>query len=113
MKLNMFALTTLLTIFSCSALAANWIEKEITGNLKPSALCREKSAAKQHAKKEYRFNKYSRILCESKGYGWNLEKVISRGEVGCDECEGDEYQGKYRCYMANVKLLCKRLSPKN
>ena len=111
MKLTIIALTALLTFFSGSAMAVKWIEKEVTGNLKPYPGCRDKAEAMKKASSEVRFNKYSRILCEAEGYGWNREKVISKGEVTCEECEGEEYQGKYRCYMANVKLLCKRLSP--
>lgn len=112
MKLKLFIVFALLFAFSNQTLAASadeWVTKTITGDLKPTAGCKDKAVAeKQTAPGTYRFKKYTTILCNKIAYGWGKDKVIDNGEMVCDACEG-EYEGKekYRCYMKDVKVQCK------
>lgn len=82
--------------------------KIITGNLKPSPGCKDKTIAeKQVIPSTYRFTKYTQIMCQKDSYGWGLDKVMDYGELVCKACEG-EYEGneKYSCYMKDVKVQC-------
>ena len=112
MKLRLLFLFTLLFAFSNLTFAASvdeWVTKTITGDLKPTAGCKDKAKAeKQTAPGSYRFKKYTTILCNDIAYGWGRDKVLDNGELVCDACEGD-YEGKekYRCYMKDVKVQCK------
>lgn len=112
MKLRLLFLLTLLFAFSGQTFAASvdeWVTKTITGDLKPTAGCKDKAKAqKQTAPGSYRFKKYSTILCNEIAYGWGKDKVLENGEMVCEPCEGS-YEGKekYRCYMKDVKVQCK------
>ncbi len=116
-KIKTIGLVALFSI-SNAAIATNvdeWVSKEIEGSLKSSPGCKSKEEAIEKVKKKpdsfkgySRFDKYAKILCEGEGYGWTLEKVIDEGEVVCEECEAD-FAGKYRCYVKDVKLLCKQV----
>ncbi len=112
MKFNVFLLLTALFVFSSHSFAASedaWDTENITGDLKPTAGCKDRAKAeKQTAPGSYRFNKYTTELCNSKGYGWGKMKVEDNGKMVCEACEG-EYEGmeKYRCYMKDVTVQCK------
>jgi len=112
MKLKIFCLFALLFAFSNQSIAASvdeWVTKTITGDLKPTAGCKDKAKAeKQTIPGSYRFKKYTTLLCNEIAYGWGKDKVLDNGELVCDACEGD-YEGmeKYRCYMKDVKIQCK------
>jgi len=115
MKLNIFCLFALLFVFSNQSFAASegkegdWEMKTITGDLKPTAGCKDKEKAeKQTIPGSYRFKKYTTKMCNSIAYGWGKSKVIDNGVLTCEACEGD-YEGKekYRCYMKDVKVECK------
>lgn len=114
MKFNTFFLTVLLVCFSNSSFAANvdeWVYKDITGNLKVTPGCKNKAAAEKQASSGYRFKKYTKLLCGSMGYGWGINKVTDRGELSCEECEGEyEDTEKYRCQMINVVVNCKQVA---
>lgn len=112
MKFNIFFLFTLLFVFSNQSFAASedsWVTKNITGDLKSTAGCKDKAKAeKKTVPGSYRFKKYTTLLCNELGYGWGKSKVVDNGELVCDACEG-EYEGKekYRCYMQDVVVECK------
>ena len=115
MKFNIFFLFTLLFVFSSQSFAlsegkeGDWVKKEITGDLKPTAGCKDKAyAEKKAAPGGYRFKKYTTELCNSIAYGWGKSKVVSNGTMVCEACEG-EYEGKekYRCYLQDVTVECK------
>lgn len=112
MKYNIFCLFALLFIFSNQTFAASvdeWVMQNVTGDLKPTAGCKDKAVAeKQTAPGSYRFKKYTTILCNNIAYGWGKSKVVGNGELVCEACEGD-YEGKekYRCYMKDVTVECK------
>lgn len=115
MKINIFSLIMLVLVsFSTQSFAANvdeWNYENITGDLKPTAGCKDKAKAEKQASSGYRFKKYTTIMCQTKGYGWGLEEVIDKGELVCEACEGD-YEGaeKYRCYMKNVTAKCRQVA---
>ncbi|MDF1584511.1 MAG: hypothetical protein RQ733_08890 [Methyloprofundus sp.] len=111
MRLRLFGLLALLFIFASPSYALNvgeWEYESVTGNLKPTAGCKDKAKAEKQASTGYRFEKYTTELCNAKGYGWGKSKVVDKGELVCEACEG-EYEGaeKYRCYMKNVDVECK------
>ncbi len=109
MNLKLIILITVLSFFSGSALALNvdeWEYKDKQGDLKPTPGCKTKEKASAQALKPYRLNKYAQILCQEDGYGWNLSEIKDKGTIVCDECGGD-YEGKYRCYLTNVKVQCR------
>ncbi len=115
MKLKLFFLFTLLFVFSNQSFAASegqegdWVKKNVTGDLKPTAGCKDKAVAeKQTEPGSYRFKKYTTELCNSIAYGWGKSKVVDNGQLVCEACEGD-YEGKekYRCYMKDVTVECK------
>jgi len=113
MKFKQSGIFALLLTISSYSLAANvdeWEYESITGNLKPTAGCRDKAVASKKASTGYRFNKYTAELCTTKGYGWGKESVEDNGELVCEACEG-EYNGaeKYRCYMKDVTVKCKKV----
>ncbi len=115
MKLNIFCLFALLFAFSNLSFAASegkegdWDMQNVTGDLKPTAGCKDKDKAeKQTIPGSYRFKKYTTKLCNSIGYGWGKSRVVSNGELTCEACAGD-YEGKekYRCFMKDVTVECK------
>lgn len=115
MKFNVFFLLTLLFAFSSQSFAlsegkdGDWDLKSLTGDLKPTAGCKNKEIAeKKTIPGSYRFNKYTTEMCNAIGYGWGKSKVVNNGELTCEACEGD-YEGKekYRCYMKDVTVECK------
>ncbi len=112
MKLNLFFILALLFGFSSQVSAINvdeWVTENVTGDLKPSAGCKDKAKAEKSSRPGgYRFGKYTTELCNAKGYGWGKSKVIDNGTMVCEACEGD-YEGKekYRCFMQNVTVECK------
>lgn len=111
MKLKILLLSFALAFFASSSFATNideWVYKEATGNLKSNPGCLDKEKAEKKATTGYRFTKYSKMICQSLGYGWSRDKVLEKGKLVCDECEGD-YKGKYRCHVENVKVNCKQV----
>jgi len=110
MKLKIIGLLAVLTFFSGATQAAEWRYKVITGDTKDTPGCKDKAKAEALAGGEYRFNKYTRILCQAMGYGWGRDEVLDKGKIVCDECEGDYYKGKYSCHVANIKLKCKQMT---
>jgi len=112
MKIKLFFLLTLLFVFSNQSFAASedsWVTKNITGDLKATAGCKDKAKAeKKTVPGSYRFDKYTTLLCNEIGYGWGKSKVVDNGELVCEACEGD-YEGKekYRCFMKDVVVECK------
>ena len=114
MKFSTFYLTILLVCFSNSSFSANvdeWVYKNTTGDLKVTPGCKNKEAASKQASTGYRFKKYTRILCNNLGYGWGIHKVVDKGELMCEECEGEyENTEQYRCQMKNVVVNCKQVA---
>ncbi len=114
MKINIFFLMAVLVTFSSQSFATNvdeWNYENITGTLKPTAGCKDKDKATKQASSGYRFKKYAKLLCGSKGYGWAIDEIVDNGEVICEECEGDyENTEKYRCHVKDVVVKCKQVA---
>ncbi|MCK5888952.1 MAG: hypothetical protein KAG19_03310 [Methylococcales bacterium] len=114
MKFKIVCLAMILTVFSGASLATNvdeWVYENTKGDLKVTAGCKDIDVAKKQASTGYRFKKYTTILCNNKGYGWGLEKVVDKGTVTCEKCDGDyEDEEKYRCYMKDVELQCRQVT---
>ena len=108
------ALIAMMLVFSGISFAKStdeWVYESIKGDLKPTPGCKDKEASKIKASTGRRFKKYTKLLCGSKGYGWGIDKVIDKGTVICEACEG-EYEGeeKYRCHVEDVEVLCKQVA---
>jgi hypothetical protein len=110
MKINKISLLLILFFFvnQCFAINQGGINyKIVTGNLRPTPGCKSKQKAFKQATSEYRFKKYSKVLCQQIAYGWRLAEVKDQGEVICEVCESkDKESGKYQCYVKNVTLKC-------
>ncbi len=111
MKLKIFVLSFMLAFFASNSFATNvdeWVYKDASGDLKSNPGCIAKEKAIEKVTKDYRFNKYSKMICQALGYGWSRAEVLDKGEVVCEECGGD-YAGKYRCHVKDVKVKCKQV----
>ncbi len=115
MKLLKVCLFVLLTVFASQSFALavdEWEYKTVTGNLKPTAGCKDKKKAEKQASTGHRFEKYTKLLCTQLSYGWSRDKVEHPGELTCEQCE-EEYEGefkgaeKYRCYMKAAVVKCR------
>ncbi len=111
MKFKIAFLVASIFMFSQQASAIStdeWVYESVTGDLKPTAGCKDKAKAEKSASTGYRFKKYTTEMCNSMGYGWGKDKVLEKGKLVCEPCEGD-YEGKekYRCFMEEVTVQCK------
>ncbi len=77
MKFNVFICFALLFVFSNQSFAASegregdWEKRIVTGDLKATAGCKDKAKAeKQTIPGSYRFEKYTKIMCQHIAYGW-------------------------------------------
>jgi hypothetical protein len=113
MKFKLLLIALVLT-FSTQSFATNvdeWTYTTKKGDLKPTPGCKNKEKASKNASSGHRFKKYTKLLCNDIGYGWAYSKVVDRGEVVCEPCDGD-YEGteKYRCNMMDVVVECKQVA---
>jgi len=92
-----------------SALAEDYVHRELMGNTLPSPRCLEQPEAVAHAQDTYLVKKKEKVFCETQGYGWHVAEEKSGGKLVCEECSGDV--GKYQCHLEDIVVACKRLKP--
>ena len=112
MRKFFWGLTAAIVLFSGAASAeTEWIYKEVTGDAKNYPRCLEKPQAIEKAGIEKMLTSNAKYHCRDMGYGWHMAELKSLGETVCDECEGPEKAGKYRCRQANLVVQCRRIRP--
>lgn len=112
MQIKIVFMSLLLTLFAGNSMATNvdeWVYKEATGNLKANPGCTSKEKATQKVTKKYHMEKHSKLICQALGYGWSKSEILDKGTVVCNSCGGEEYEGKYRCHVEDVKVKCKQV----
>jgi hypothetical protein len=109
MKFNSICLWVVLSFFSGTVLATEFIYRDLMANTLPSAGCEAKDEAIATASKPYNITRYSKTFCQSQGYGWHVEKVKDMGKSVCSQCSAD--QGKSQCHLEDVVVTCKRIKP--
>jgi len=98
--------------FSCgTAFAADYIERDLMGNTIAPQKCATKTEASEKATDSYNINKFTKLFCETQGYGWYLSEAKNQGKLVCEECSGDTGADKYRCHVEDIVVTCKRLKP--
>ena len=110
MKFNLICLSVALAFFSGTALATEYIYRDLMANTLPSSTCDVASEAIATASKPYNITRYSKVFCQSQGYGWHVEKVKDEGKASCTTCTGAN-QGKSQCHLEDVVVTCKRIKP--
>ena len=109
MKFNSICLWVVLSFFSGTVLATEFIYRDLMANTLPPAGCEAKDEAIATASKPYNITRYSKTFCQSQGYGWHVEKVKDMGKSVCTQCSAD--QSKSQCHLEDVVVTCKRISP--
>lgn len=109
MKLKLLTLSATLFFFSNPALSTEYIYKSLMANTLPSAKCESLDAAQKTAQKPYKIKIYTKKFCQTQGYGWHVEEVVSKGEVACNECTNKN--GLQKCYLKDIVVQCKRIKP--
>jgi hypothetical protein len=79
-------------------------------NTLPSASCAVEKDAVENASKSYNLNRYSKVFCQSQGYGWHVEVVKDNGKAVCEDCTGSS-SGKKKCHLEDMVVTCKRIKP--
>ena len=110
MKQTLICLSVALTFFSGTTLATEFIYRDLMANTLPTPACEIESAAIATASKPYNITRYSKIFCQSQGYGWHVEKVKDGGKAVCAVCTGAN-QDKNQCHLEDVIVTCKRIKP--
>ena len=100
----------MLAFFSGTALATEYIYRDLMANTLPSPVCTNETKAIDIATQAYNISKYTKRFCQSQGYGWHVEKVKDNGKAVCTDCNGID-KGKKQCHLEDVVVSCKRLKP--
>ena len=109
MKFNLICIFAAL-FFSGTALATEYIYRDLKANTLPSAGCEVESEAIATASKPYNITRYTKLFCQSQGYGWHVEKVKDKGKAVCTPCTSTN-QGKSQCHLEDVVVTCNRIKP--
>lgn len=92
--------------------ASEYIYRDLMGNTLPAQKCAVKPEAEQRATDTYNVNKYTKMFCETQGYGWYVSEEKNHGNLVCEDCGGDGAgEKKFKCHMEDVVVACKRLKP--
>ena len=110
MKFKLPVLLTVLALFSGTALATEYIYRDLMANTLPSPGCAVESEAIAIASKPYNIKSYSKKFCQTQGYGWHVEAIKDNGNVVCTECSG-AHSGKKQCRVEDIVVTCKRIKP--
>jgi hypothetical protein len=105
------AILAALAFGSASALAEDYIHRDLMGNTLPSPRCLDKHEAAAHAQDAYLVKNKEKVFCETQGYGWHVAAEKSAGKLFCEECGGGAVAGKYQCHLEDIVVACKRLKP--
>ena len=109
MKFKSLCLLVVLSFFSANVLATEFVYRNLMANTLPSGGCAEKNKAIATASKSYNITRYSKIFCQSQGYGLHVEQVKNSGKSVCNQCSAD--QSKSQCHLEDVVVTCKRIKP--
>jgi hypothetical protein len=80
MTLHKIGLILTLLFSSGTAMATEYVYRDLMANTLPS-LCMTESAAQENAQKPYTVDKYSKLFCQKQGYGWHVDQVKKHGKV--------------------------------
>ena len=100
---TLFFLATFLAAVG-TAQATTWETQTVKAAAK-SSRCIDPPIAEREA--HARVAKDGANICREQSYGWHLQEVKNEGDVDCTSC-GD---GKARCQVSTVELVCRRLKP--
>jgi len=106
---KLIGLLAVLSVCSGNAFASEYIYRDVMGNTLPSQKCADQSEASAKASEDYNIKKYTKVFCETQGYGWHVSEQKSNGKLVCDECSGES--NKYQCRVEDIVVACKRLKP--
>ncbi|MDD5277126.1 MAG: hypothetical protein PHR16_13715 [Methylovulum sp.] len=109
MKFNLASLVATFVFFSGTALATEYIHRDLMANTLPAPNCAAEADAIANANKPYQLNKYSKKFCQSQGYGWHVETIKDNGKTVCQDCAGTK--DKKQCHIEDVVVTCKRIKP--
>jgi hypothetical protein len=109
MKFNSICLWVVLSFFSTTVLATEFVYRDLMANTLTSGGCAEKDKAIATASKPYNITRYAKTFCQSQGYGWHVDQVKDKGKSVCTQCSAD--QSKSQCHLEDVVVTCKRLKP--
>jgi hypothetical protein len=110
MKLALICLWVVMAFFSGTALATEYIYRDLMANTLPSPGCAAEAEAIAMASKPYNITRYSKTFCQSQGYGWHVEQVKDEGKAACTPCMGAN-SGKSQCHLEDMVVTCKRIKP--
>jgi hypothetical protein len=110
MKFKSLCLLATLCFFSGSTLATEYIYRDLMANTLASPACAAESVAVAEASKPFNVSKYSKLFCQSQGYGWHVEKINDNGKAVCTDCTGAN-SGKKQCHQEDMVVTCKRIKP--
>ena len=110
MKANLLLLLAVMTFSTGSAVATEYIYRDLMANTLTGPKCESKVDAQESAEKPYRMKRYAKKFCQSQGYGWHVEEVKNNGKMVCNECMAGN-QDTYQCFKEDVVVSCKRIKP--
>lgn len=110
MKLNLIAIFAAQVFFANSALATEYIYRDLMANTLPSPSCSSEKDAVENASKPYNISKYSKRFCQSQGYGWHVAEIKDNGKVVCQDCT-EKNSSQKKCLIEDIVVSCKRIKP--
>ncbi len=110
MKFNLICLSMALTFFTGTALATEFIYRDLMANTLASPGCETEAAAIAAASKPYNIKRFSKLFCQSQGYGWHVKEVKDIGKAVCTTCTSPN-QSKNQCHLEDMVVTCKRIKP--
>ncbi len=110
MKFNIIILLFFYVLGSVQVYAADYVYRDLMANSLPTTKCKTRLEAKTDASTPYILEKYSKLFCQSQGYGWHVEQIKDNGEIACNECT-NKTTSKFQCFRKDIIVACKRLKP--
>jgi hypothetical protein len=75
MKIKTLSLLLGLLFVSSAASATEYIYRDLKANTLPSVGCAVEKDAQVIASKDFNLHKYSKLFCQSQGYGWHVDSI--------------------------------------
>ncbi len=91
------------------AMSTEYEYRDLLANTLPSQKCAVQPDAGNRAREPYNVDKYTKVFCETQGYGWHVSEVKDQGKLICNECEGQS--GKQQCHLEDLRVTCKHIKP--
>lgn len=110
MKLKLISLLMTMLVYSGSAMATEYIFRDLMANTLASPKCSDEKEAMARASKDYNISRFSKKFCQTQGYGWHVEQIKDIGNVVCEACPDSSKTG-VTCHMEDVIVQCKRIKP--